>query len=90
MLKRWWLGLVLLSSSAAFAQKPDAEGFETLKPGESAQLAGESIPASRLVAGAYGFIFASVLLYVVFIARRAPKNDTELRELEQKLNAKRT
>ncbi len=66
--------------------KPDAEGFEPVDG--SMMQKGESIPASRLVAGAYGFIFAAVVVYVASVALRARRVEDELEELKRKLEAK--
>ena len=58
--------LLLGFGAAVFAQegpKKDNEGFEPVN-GDMLQ-PGECIPASRLVAGAYGFICAAVIVWVV-------------------------
>ena len=81
------LPLLLPMASHAAGAGPDNEGFVPLAPGEQLQ-PGESIPASRLVASAYGFIFGVTLLYVVLLARRAQKNDEELLALTERLKAK--
>jgi hypothetical protein len=49
---------------------------------------GESIPASRLVATAYGFIFASVAVYVASVVSRSRRVEEEMLELKKKLEAK--
>jgi hypothetical protein len=81
------LVVVLLGfAAAAFAQdapKKDAEGFEPVN-GDMLQ-PGESIPASRLVAGAYGFIFGAVVVWVASVARRARRLEDEVVELKKKL-----
>ena len=72
----------------ALAQQPqkDAEGFEPVN-GDMMQK-GESIPASRLVALAYGFIFASVLVWVGSVARRSRRVEEEMEALKKKLQSR--
>jgi hypothetical protein len=79
-------------SGAALAQTPpatvtkDAEGFEPVN-GDMMQ-SGESIPASRLVGAAYGFIFAAVVVWVASVARRARRLEDEVDELKKKIQAR--
>ncbi len=61
----------------------DSEGFVPVN-GDMLQQ-GESIPASRLVAGAYGFIFAMVALYAASVASRAKRVEEELTALKARL-----
>ena len=80
---------LLVGFGAAFAQEApqkDAEGFEQVN-GDMMQ-PGESIPASRLVAGAYGFICAAVVVWVATVARRARRLEDEVDELKKKLAAR--
>jgi len=76
--------------AAALAQeaptKKDAEGFEPVN-GDMMQ-PGESIPAARLVAGAYGFICVAVIVWVATVARRARRLEDEVDELKKKLAAR--
>ena len=72
-----------------FAQegpKKDSEGFEPVN-GDMMQ-PGESIPAARLVAGAYGFICAAVVVWVVSVAQRTRRLEDEVDELKKKLAAR--
>ena len=46
----------------------------------------ENIPATPLVAGAYGFIWLAVLVYVGTVAARAGRLTKEVAVLQQKLN----
>jgi hypothetical protein len=81
--------LALTAVSPARAQperKPDAEGFEPVDG--SMMQKGESIQASKLVAGAYGFIFAAVIVYAATVAARARRVENELDEIKRKLDAK--
>jgi hypothetical protein len=74
---------------ALFAQegpKKDSEGFEPVN-GDMLQ-PGESIPAARLVAGAYGFICAAVVVWVVSVAQRTRRLEDEVDELKKKLAAR--
>jgi CcmD family protein len=45
----------------------------------------EGIPAGRLVASAYGFIWLVVLLYIVFLFRREARLARELEALAGKI-----
>jgi CcmD family protein len=81
-------GGVALAQSAAPEGQPakDSEGFVPVN-GDMMQ-PGESIPASRLVGLAYGFIFAAVLVYVASVARRSRRVEEEMDELKRKLQQK--
>ena len=73
-------------AAAVLAQegpKKDNEGFEPVNGDMLAP--GESIPAARLVAGAYGFICAAVVVWVATVARRARRLEDEVDELKKKL-----
>ncbi len=78
---------VSVAAAARAQPKPDEGGWESVDG--SMMQKGESIPASRLVAGAYGFIFAAVAVYVASIASRARRVEDELDELKRKLEEKR-
>ena len=81
--------LLLGFGGVAFAQdapQKDNEGFEPVN-GDMMQQ-GESIPASRLVGGAYGFICAAVVVWVASVARRARRLEDEVDELKKKLAAR--
>jgi len=81
--------LFLCGIGMAFAQegpKKDNEGFEPVN-GDMMQ-PGESIPASRLVGGAYGFICAAVVVWVASVARRARRLEDEVDELKKKIQAR--
>lgn len=45
-----------------------------------------SVPAVPFVAGAYGFIWAAVLVYVIFIVRRLGRVQSEIDDLRRKLD----
>jgi hypothetical protein len=79
---------IFMTSALSFAQQPqkDAEGFEPVN-GDMMQR-GESIPASRLVAGAYGFIFVAMLVWVASVTVRARRVEEEMDALKRKLEAK--
>jgi hypothetical protein len=77
----------VFASALAFAQpKPDGEGWE--KVDGNMMQAGESIPASRLVSIAYGFIFAAVAVFAVSIAVRTRRVEDEMDELRRRLDQK--
>jgi hypothetical protein len=71
---------------AAAAAEKDAEGYEKVN-GDMMQK-GESIPASRLVGGAYGFIFAAVAVWVVTVSRRTKRLEDEVESLRNKLESR--
>jgi CcmD family protein len=79
-------GVALAQSVPAAAPQKDAEGFVPVN-GDMMQ-PGESIPASRLVALAYGFIFSAVLVYVASVARRSRRVEQEMDALKRKLQQK--
>jgi hypothetical protein len=79
----------LFLGGVALAQegpKKDAEGFEPVN-GDMMQ-PGESIPASRLVGAAYGFICCAVIVWVASVARRARRLEDEVDDLKKKLQAR--
>ena len=77
---------LLVGVAAAQENKPDSEGWQPAN-GDMLQK-GESIPASRLVAGAYGFIFAAVVVFVAAVVARTRKVEEEMDDLKRKLEAK--
>ena len=87
-LMRALLAMVLLCfvGGIAVAQeqpKKDDDGFEAVN-GDMMQQ-GETIPASRLVAAAYGFIFVAVLVWVASVAQRSRKLEEEVEALKKKI-----
>ena len=64
--------LAFFFGGVALAQEPKKtnDGYEPVN-GDMMQ-PGESLPASRLVAGAYGFIFAAVLISEVELKKPSP------------------
>jgi hypothetical protein len=81
------LTLLFALAPAASAQAPakDSEGFEAVD-GSMMAKTGESIPASKLVAAAYGFIFFAVLGYVASVTLRVRQVEDELDEIKRKLD----
>jgi hypothetical protein len=83
------LFLAFFLGGVALAQEPpkkDNEGFEPVN-GDMMQ-PGESIPASRLVGAAYGFICVAVVVWVASVARRARRLEDEVEELKKKITAR--
>ena len=80
--------LTLLFAAPAFALQPqkDPEGFEPVA--SDMMQKGESIPAVRLVAAAYGFIWAAVLVWAYTVAQRTRRLEDEVAELKRKLEKK--
>ena len=61
-----------------------ATGYEPVN-GNMMMQRGEFIPADRLVAGAYGFILAAVVVWVASVAARAARVEREAEALRRKL-----
>lgn len=82
------LCLLLIAGVAAAQPAPtkDAEGFEPVA--SDMMQRGETIPGSRLVAAAYGFIFVAVVVWVGSVAARARRVEEELIALRKKIEAK--
>jgi hypothetical protein len=80
-MKRLLAVLFLLFAAPAFAQ--DKEGWEKVDGSMMAQ--GESIPASKLVGAAYGFIFIALLVWVGSVAARTRRVEEEVQSLREKL-----
>jgi hypothetical protein len=73
----------------AFAEAKHTQDTEGFEPVASDMLQrGESIPASRLVAAAYGFIFVAVTVWVGSVAARARRVEEELMALRKKIDPK--
>ena len=74
--------------SPARGQTPDKEGFvpESRPADMSRPKVDEGIPAAPLVAGAYGFIWVAVLVYVGTVATRARRLSAEIAVLSRRLD----
>jgi hypothetical protein len=80
---------VLAFFGIAAAQSPPAKDKDGYEPVSADMMEkGESIPASRLVAGAYGFIFAAVVVWVSSVTARSRRVEEEMDELRRKLEGK--
>lgn len=78
--------VVLLGAPAAgFAQPPQQEGFVPVDqlPGQ------EELPATPLVAAAYGVAWAAVLVYLFTIWRRLGNVEREIAEVSRRIEAGR-
>jgi CcmD family protein len=73
-------------ASAQPAAPPDGDGFEKV---DGSMVKGESMPASTLVAAAYGFIFAAVAVYVLSVVSRTRRLEEELDHLRSRLAGKK-
>lgn len=72
---RWLVALVVwFAPLAALAASPPAEGQVR-----------ETIPAAPFLAGAYGFIWVAVLVYVLFVARRLARVKDEIEDLRRRV-----
>jgi hypothetical protein len=78
--------LTVAVARADDAKPADDDGYQKVDGNMLQQ--GETIPANRLVAGAYGFIFAAVAVWVATVASRSKRVEEEMEELKRKLAAK--
>jgi hypothetical protein len=83
--------IVMCLVSAAFADEAppnartkDNEGFEPVAADMMQK--GESIPASTLVGGAYGFIMMSLVVFVATVVMRVRRVEDEMDALRRKLD----
>ena len=63
----------------------DKEGFVPVKEGEVLG-PGETLPATGLVAGAYGFILAAIVVWVASVAVRARRVEEDVSALRAKID----
>ena len=78
--------LLLAAPAAGFAQPPQQEGFVPVDqlPGQ------EELPATPLVAAAYGVAWAAVLVYLLTIWRRLGNVEREIAEVARRIEAGRS
>lgn len=84
LLRSLVVAMVLLGSPApGFAQPPQQEGFVPVEqlPGQ------EELPATPLVAAAYGVAWAAVLVYLFSIWRRLGAVEREIAEVARRIEA---
>jgi hypothetical protein len=82
--------IVMCLATAAFADEAppkDTEGFEPVAADMMQK--GESIPASLLVGGAYGFIMMSLVVFVATVVMRTRRVEEEMDALCRKLESSR-
>ena len=82
------LGLLTLGGPALSWAQPagkDKDGFEAVSRPPNMTVENESVPAGPLVAAAYGFIWAAVLVYAGSVAVRARRLNAEVEDLRRKL-----
>lgn len=78
--------LFFIGPAVAHAQKADAEGFvPESRPAMSA--VDNSIPASPLVATAYGIIWVAVMGFVLYTLKRTHKVEQEIADLEFRIKS---
>ena len=70
---------------AAAAPTTDKEGFVPVKEGEALG-PGEVLPATGLVAGAYGFILAAMVIWVATVAARTRRVEEDVTALRAKID----
>lgn len=76
--------LLLIILCCGVARAADQEGFEAVSGDMMAR--GETVPAPRLVAAAYGFIFGALLIYVATVVARTRRLEEELRDLKRRVD----
>lgn len=85
----WGAAIVaVLQATAAWAQTtPPQSEFVPLS--EAARAQQESLPASPLVYGAYGFVWIALVVYVFLLWRRIGKVERDLADVSTRLAARR-
>jgi hypothetical protein len=76
--------LLILTLLVGVANAQKDEGWEKVDGSMTAQ-PGETIPATALVGGAYGFIFLALVVWVASVAARTRRVEEEVESLRQKL-----
>lgn len=66
-------------------EEKDKEGWSAVSRPADMNPEAESVPAGPLVAGAYGFIWVAVLVYVGTVAQRAKRLQAEVDALRKRL-----
>lgn len=96
---KWLVLVVCLQTSLVFADEaparvpaapapaaPDKDGFERVTDRDlEKSRVDETINGATMIASAYGFIFAAVMIYVGWIARRAHRVEGDLNDLHARL-----
>lgn len=94
---KWLVLAICLQTSLVFADRapappsaaapgPDKEGFERVTDRDlEKSRVDETINGATMIASAYGFIFAAVMIYVGWIARRAHRVEGDLNNLHARL-----
>ncbi len=67
------------------AAAPDKEGFVPVQEGEALG-PGEVLPATGLVAGAYGFILGAMVIWVASVAARTRRVEEDVTALRAKID----
>jgi CcmD family protein len=73
-----------LAASLLVAAPVWAQEFVKVEP-----KATENIPAGKLLAAAYGFIWVAVVVYVVVLARGLARTNAEMAELRKRVEGRR-
>ena len=78
------VGVLALGVAAVAAQGQGKDGFVA-----ASDITRESLPATPLVYGAYGFVWLALITYVFLLWRRISKVEKELADVTAKLGARR-
>jgi CcmD family protein len=76
----WGLGAIAWAGSQAVAQAQQTSGFVP-----ATDVARESLPASPLLFGAYGFVWVALVAYVFLLWRRIGRVERELADVTARL-----
>lgn len=90
---KWLVMVICLQTSLVFADRApapppaaDKDGFERVTDRDlEKSRVDETVNGATMIASAYGFIFAAVLIYVGWIARRAHRVEGDLNDLHARL-----
>ena len=75
------------AATPSAAPKADAEGFVPDSRPPNMTNVEEGMPAAPLVAGAYGFIWLAVLVFVAYTAKRAANLEGEIAHLAERIGS---
>ena len=87
-MKRILLIIALLGLGSLALAQPKDDGWEKVDGSMTAAAPGETIPANKLVGGAYAFILVALVVWVGSVASRTRKVEDEVESLRQKLAKK--
>jgi CcmD family protein len=88
-MSKWCRRLAGVAAAAIVAAGAAVRGQGTQGFVPAADITRESLPATPLVYGAYGFVWVALVLYVFFLWRRIGRVERELADVTAKLGSRR-